>query len=98
MNWMSHDWTAIAAKMSVARSRIRLPVRRFLSQTGHIRKSFLELILIVAAAGNVLSQVLTPAEIKDPELRSLQQQYIKGLKVMGTDIQTLPLKYRFYLS
>src|SRR5580704_2105392 len=99
MNWTSHDWTAIAATMSVARSRIRMLVRRLLRQAGHIRKSgFLELILIVAAAGSVSSQVLTPAEIKDPELRSLQQQYINDLKVMGQDIQTLPLKYHFYLS
>ena len=99
MNWTSHDWTAIAATMSVARSRIRLPVRRFLRQAGHICKSgFLELILIVAGAGSVSSQVLTPAEIKDPELRSLQQQYINDLKVMGEDIQTLPLTYHFYLN
>jgi hypothetical protein len=99
MNWTSHDWTAIAATMSVARSRIRLLVRRLLRPAGHIRKSgFLELILIVAGAGSVSSQVLTPAEIKDPELRSLQQQYINDLKVMGQDIQTLPLKYHFYLS
>ena len=44
------------------------------------------------------AQVLTPAEIKDPDLRSLQQQYINDLKVVGQDIQALPLKYHFYLN
>jgi hypothetical protein len=52
----------------------------------------------VAASSIASSQVLTPAEIKDPDMRSLQQQYINDLKVVGQDIQALPLEYRFYLS
>src|SRR5450432_171161 len=56
------------------------------------------LILIVAASGAVSAQVLTPAAIKDPDLRALQQQYINDLKVVGQDIQGLQLKYRFYLN
>lgn len=44
------------------------------------------------------AQVLTPAEIRDPDLRSLQQQYINDLTVIGRDIQGLQLKYRFYLN
>lgn len=56
------------------------------------------LITIMVASSGALAQVLTPAEIKDPDLRSLQQQYINDLKVVGQDIQALPLKYRFYLS
>ena len=31
-------------------------------------------------------------------MRSLQQQYINDLKVVGQDIQALPLKYHFYLN
>ena len=58
----------------------------------------LALITIMAAASGGFAQVLTPAEIKDPDLRSLQQQYINDLKVVGQDIQALPLQYRFYLS
>ena len=58
----------------------------------------LVLIAFVVASSGALGQVLTPAEIKDPDLRSLQQQYINDLKVVGQDIQALPLKYRFYLS
>jgi hypothetical protein len=58
----------------------------------------LALIVIMGATSAVTAQVLTPAEIKDPDLRSLQQQYINDLEVVGQDIQGLQLKYRFYLS
>jgi hypothetical protein len=57
----------------------------------------LALILVVVGC-RASAQVLTPAEIKDPDLRSLQQQYINDLKVVGQDIQALPLKYHFYLN
>src|ERR1700730_12356397 len=57
----------------------------------------LALIFVVVVA-HASAQVLTPAEIKDPDLRSLQQQYINDLKVVGQDIQALPLKYHFYLN
>jgi hypothetical protein len=55
-------------------------------------------LILVVVAGTSLAQVLTPTEIKDPDLRSLQQQYINDLKVVGQDIQNLPLKYHFYLN
>jgi hypothetical protein len=60
----------------------------------------LALVFVVVAVfvGRASAQVLTPAEIKDPDLRSLQQQYINDLKSVGQDIQALPLKYRFYLN
>ena len=57
----------------------------------------LTLILVVAASA-ASAQVLTPAEIKDPDLRSLQQQYMNDLKLVGQDILALPLEYHFYLS
>jgi hypothetical protein len=56
------------------------------------------IMIVLVVAGAASAQVLTPAEIQDPGLRSLQQQYINDLQVVGQDIQTLPLKYRFYLS
>jgi hypothetical protein len=62
---------------------------------GKIRR--LSLILIVVA-GTARAQVLTPAEIKDPDLRLLQQQYMDDLKLVGQDILALPFEYRFYLS
>jgi hypothetical protein len=63
---------------------------------GKIRR--LSLILIIVVAGTARAQVLTPAEIKDPDLRLLQQQYMDDLKLVGQDILALPFEYRFYLS
>jgi len=62
------------------------------------KSSLLALIFIVVATGAASAQVLTPAEIKDPDLRSLQQQYMNDLKLVGEDILALQLEYRFYLS
>ena len=96
---MSHDLTAITAPTSMISSAITAPVHHVLRKDGSRRRSWLlPLILIVAASSIASSQVLTPAEIKDPDMRSLQQQYINELKVVGQDIQALPLEYRFYLS
>jgi hypothetical protein len=58
----------------------------------------ISIVSIVAASSAASAQVLTPAEIRDPDLRSLQQQYINDLKVVGQDIQGLQLKYHFYLN
>ena len=62
------------------------------------KSSLLALIFIVVATGAASAQVLTPAEIKDPDLRSLQQQYMNDLKLVGEDILALQLEYRFYLN
>ena len=56
------------------------------------------LVLFLAATCPGSAQVLIPAEIRDPNLRSLQQQYINDLKVVGQDIQAFQFKYRFYLN
>ena len=61
-------------------------------------KSKLLALILVVVGCRASAQVLTPVEIKDPDLRSLQQQYINDLKVVGQDIQALPLKYHFYLN
>src|SRR3984893_19049780 len=58
----------------------------------------LALILIVVANGVASAQILSPAEIKDPDLRSLQEQYINDLKVVGQDVLALQFEYHFYLS
>ena len=39
-------------------------------------------LLFLVVVGCASAQVLTPAEIKDPDLRSLQQQYINDLKIV----------------
>jgi hypothetical protein len=56
------------------------------------------LALVLFTAGTTLAQVVTPAEIKEPELRSLQQQYMDDLKVVGQDILANKFDYAFYLS
>src|ERR1700687_4164892 len=61
-------------------------------------KSKLLALILVVVGCRASAQVLTPVEIKDPDLRSLQQEYINDLKVVGQDIQALPLKYHFYLN
>src|SRR5215471_14924948 len=44
------------------------------------------------------AQVVAPVEMKDPELRSLQTQYMDDLKAVGTEINNLSFDYPFYLS
>jgi hypothetical protein len=61
-------------------------------------KSKLLALILVVVGCRASAQVLTPVEIRDPDLRSLQQQYINDLKIVGQDIQALPLKYHFYLN
>jgi hypothetical protein len=44
------------------------------------------------------AQVVAPTEIKDPELRSLQLEYMDDLKAAGADITAISFEYPFYLS
>jgi hypothetical protein len=44
------------------------------------------------------AQVVSPAEIKDPALRALQQQYMDDLSRAGEDILSIHFDYPFYLS
>jgi hypothetical protein len=44
------------------------------------------------------AQVLPANEIKDPELRTLQERNMDDLKKLGADILALPTDYPFYLS
>jgi hypothetical protein len=53
------------------------------------------LTLILSAA---FAQVIPPTEIKDPELRALQERNMDDLKKLGADILALPTDYPFYLS
>ena len=58
-------------------------------------KTFITLLL--AAAGG-WSQVLAPEEIRDPQLRALQQKYRNELKLIPHAIAGHSLPYRFYFS
>ena len=44
------------------------------------------------------AQVVSPADIKDPALRALQQQYLEDLGRAGEDILSTQFDYPFYLS
>ena len=52
------------------------------------------LILTLSAA----AQVIPPPEVKDLQLRALQEHNMDALKQLGTDILALPTDYPFYLS
>ncbi len=56
------------------------------------------LVLVVLLAAGSPAQVLSPAEIKDPELRALQQQNMDELKAVGQEIVSHSFEYPFYLS
>jgi len=62
------------------------------------RNSVSWLALMLLATSTSLAQVVSPAEIKDPELRSLQQQYLDDLRSAGQDILSSHFDYPFYLS
>ncbi len=49
-------------------------------------------------ASTSFAQVVSPVEIKDPALRSLQQQYMDDLTRAGEDILATQFDYPFYLS
>jgi hypothetical protein len=56
------------------------------------------LLLMTLIAGTAMAQVVSPSEIKDTELRSLQQQYLQDLTQAGHDILANHFDYPFYLS
>jgi len=51
---------------------------------------------VAVAAGQ--AQVLAPEEIRDPELRALQQKYRSELKLIGNAAATHSFPYHFYFS
>jgi hypothetical protein len=56
--------------------------------------SLLVLSLAVLSAG----QALTPAEIKDPQLRALQEKYFQQLQTIGAEAQGHVYPYPFFFS
>jgi len=53
-------------------------------------------VLLAAVAGR--AQVLAPEEIRDPQLRALQQKYRAELKLIATAAAVQNLPYHFYFS
>jgi hypothetical protein len=62
------------------------------------RNKFVRLALLLLACSPCVAQVVSPWEIKDPELSSLQHQYIEELQAAGRDILAIHFDYPFYLS
>ncbi len=56
------------------------------------------LLLVVAAIAPGIAQVVSPLEISDPELRTLQQRYTGTLQAVAAQIETLKFPYPFYFS
>lgn len=53
---------------------------------------------IVAGSSSAAAQALTPAEIKNPALRALQEKYMRQLQAVGAEIQGHIFPYPFYFS
>ena len=56
------------------------------------------LLLFFGVLPTAFAQVVSPVEIKDPELRALQERYMDDLKQLGADVMSIPSEYSFYLS
>ena len=56
------------------------------------------LLSLTSALAPAWAQVMAPAEIKDAELRALQERNMDSLKQLGADIVALRTDYPFYLS
>ncbi|HEX8925649.1 MAG TPA: hypothetical protein VF786_07635, partial [Terriglobales bacterium] len=48
--------------------------------------------------GAAAAQVISPAEIKDPELRSLQKEYLDQLRYVGNEVHAHNFDHPFYFS
>jgi len=55
-------------------------------------------LLLLVACATVRAQVLSPVEIKDPDLRALQERYLDDLQQLGASITSAHWQYPFYLS
>ena len=61
-------------------------------------KALLAAAILIAAVPQVRSQVLSPQEILDPAVRTLQEKHFPELKISAVDITAHNYPYRFYLS
>ena len=63
-----------------------------------MRKIELGVAVVILLAVGAAAQVISPAEIKAPELRALQQEYLDQLKGVGQAVQAHPFDHPFYFS
>lgn len=55
-------------------------------------------VFIVSSTCLAAGQALTPAEIKNPQMRALQEKYFQQLQAVGAEIQGHIFPYPFYFS
>lgn len=55
-------------------------------------------VMLLVAAAAARTQVLAPEEIRDPQLRSLQEKYRNELKLIPQTLAAHEFPYRFYFS
>src|ERR1039457_3840589 len=63
-----------------------------------MRISNLAVIASLLWASCVVAQVVSPIEIKDPAMRSLQQHHLKELETVSTELNQHQFPYAFYFS
>jgi hypothetical protein len=56
------------------------------------------MVMLVLAAAAARAQVLAPEEIRDPQLRALQEKYRSELKLIPQALAAHEIPYRFYFS
>lgn len=56
------------------------------------------LLLFLGITAFAAGQALTPAEIKEPQMRALQEKYFKQLQAAGAEVQGHIYPYNFYFS
>lgn len=62
------------------------------------KSSFALFVLVLGLAAFTSGQALTPAEVKDPASRALQEKYYAQLKTVGAEVQGHVFPYSFYFS
>ena len=61
-------------------------------------KNFIAVVALVAGARTGSAQVVSPPEIRDPEMRELQQKHLAELKMVAKGISSHSFPYRFYFG
>jgi len=59
---------------------------------------WLAVALLLGVASFAAGQALTPAEIKNPQMRALQEKHFQQLQAVGGEIQGHIFSYPFYFS
>jgi hypothetical protein len=62
------------------------------------RSNYSLAVLLLGVSSLAAGQALTPAEIKNPQMRALQEKYLQQLQAVGAEIQGHVFPYPFYFS